>query len=154
MKRQFCKKGHNLLVLGRESDGHCKECRKEYRHTYTRSPEAKATLAQWEKTPSGLASIANRRFKAFGILNADGTLFKLEDYNKLFSEQEGKCSICKKHQSELSRALAADHDHNTNVIRGLLCTGCNIKLGFKEQTAWNDKAEQYLKAHIRGTLPS
>jgi len=53
----------------------------------------------------------------------------LDDYNKLFINQYGQCLICKIHQSELSKALAVDHDHKTGEVRGLLCSKCNIMLG-------------------------
>lgn len=53
----------------------------------------------------------------------------IEEYNKLFESQEGKCAICKTHVSELSCNLAVDHDHNLNKVRGLLCYNCNMGLG-------------------------
>ena len=53
----------------------------------------------------------------------------LDDYNKMFNDQSGCCLGCKKHQSELKRALSIDHDHKTGEIRGLLCHKCNVVLG-------------------------
>ena len=53
----------------------------------------------------------------------------MEDYDKLFQKQKGRCVICKKHQLELKNRLVVDHDHETGVIRGLLCYGCNSILG-------------------------
>jgi recombination endonuclease VII len=47
-------------------------------------------------------------------------------YKELFDRQEGKCSICKKHQSELKHRLVLDHDHKSHEIRSLLCTYCNL----------------------------
>lgn len=56
-----------------------------------------------------------------------------EEYIRIFTEQEGKCAICGTHQAELKRALAVDHCHITNKIRGLLCTCCNFAIGlFKD----------------------
>lgn len=46
-----------------------------------------------------------------------------EQYNELLLEQAGKCAICLK--KPRTRALAVDHDHKTNEIRGLLCSRCN-----------------------------
>jgi len=48
-----------------------------------------------------------------------------EDYQKMYKSQEGKCAICKK-PFEL---LHIDHCHNSNRIRGLLCTNCNLGIG-------------------------
>lgn len=52
-----------------------------------------------------------------------------EEYDRLFVKQHGRCAICDRHQSELNRRLAVDHDHSTGVVRALLCDGCNRGLG-------------------------
>ena len=56
----------------------------------------------------------------------------LDEWNKMFGEQQGCCAICGKHQSEEKRNFAVDHDHETDIIRGLLCSNCNTKLGWLE----------------------
>jgi len=48
----------------------------------------------------------------------------------MFDDQEGKCFICKTHQSNLKKKLAVDHDHKTGKIRKLLCCKCNRTLGY------------------------
>ena len=53
----------------------------------------------------------------------------IEEYNQIFIEQNGKCAICGIHQSELKKALAVDHCHDNNKVRGLLCTCCNLGIG-------------------------
>lgn len=54
----------------------------------------------------------------------------LERYEEMFLEQNGRCKICGRHQSELSTNLAVDHDYDTNRIRGLLCMKCNRGIGY------------------------
>jgi hypothetical protein len=54
----------------------------------------------------------------------------LKEYDELFITQEGCCAICGTHQTELSRALVVDHNHETGEIRGLLCHKCNLTLGY------------------------
>lgn len=54
----------------------------------------------------------------------------IEYYNNIFKLQKGQCAICCKHQSELSKSLAVDHDHDAGHVRGLLCNNCNAGLGF------------------------
>lgn len=49
-----------------------------------------------------------------------------DTYLAIYNYQEGRCYICRKRP--LKRRLAVDHDHETNVVRGLLCSGersCN-----------------------------
>lgn len=54
----------------------------------------------------------------------------LDDYNKMFNDQNGSCKTCFIHQSELKNPLFVDHCHTTGKIRGLLCYKCNSALGF------------------------
>lgn len=77
------------------------------------------------------------------------TLYKitLEDYNKIFAEQQGCCKICSRHQTMFKRSLNVDHDHITKKIRGLLCQNCNTSLGgFKDNIDLLLKAIEYLKS--------
>ena len=60
-----------------------------------------------------------------------------DDYNKMFVEQGGVCKICGNPphphaKNNKSLVLHIDHDHNTNEIRGLLCSRCNSALGWYE----------------------
>lgn len=64
---------------------------------------------------------AARRFR----LRRQG--FTPEQYDELMVKQNGVCAICGKKQSD--RLLAADHDHATGKLRGLLCMKCNAALG-------------------------
>src|SRR5690242_10743904 len=52
----------------------------------------------------------------------------IEQFNDMFTQQQGKCLICLRHQSELERKLRIDHNHVTKVIRGLLCDQCNTAI--------------------------
>jgi hypothetical protein len=57
----------------------------------------------------------------------------LDEYNQMFAEQEGCCAVCGKHQSEFKKALAVDHNHETEAVRGLLCYRCNSALGMLDE---------------------
>lgn len=69
----------------------------------------------------------------------------LEDYNKLFAEQNGCCKICKTHQNEFKKKLHVDHNHKTGEVRGLLCHNCNLAIGrLKEDPAIVKSVLEYL----------
>lgn len=51
----------------------------------------------------------------------------IEDYGRRFVEQGGRCAICDEPQSD--KLLVVDHDHQSGVVRGLLCGRCNTGIG-------------------------
>lgn len=53
----------------------------------------------------------------------------VEQYNFILDKQNGCCNICKRHHTEFTQSLAVDHDHDTGIVRGLLCRQCNQALG-------------------------
>jgi len=62
----------------------------------------------------------------------------LDQYNILLKQQDNKCFICKRDQSEFSKALSVDHNHSCcpgkescgKCVRGLLCDLCNYLIGY------------------------
>lgn len=54
----------------------------------------------------------------------------LAAYREMAAKQGNKCAICGNRETRGKRKLAIDHDHETGQIRGLLCQGCNVSLGF------------------------
>ncbi|KQO05064.1 hypothetical protein ASF06_18645 [Agreia sp. Leaf244] len=80
-----------------------------------------------------------RNANKFGAGNRDEQLrrrrlrerYKLttEEFDELRESQAGRCAICGKEDSSES-GLVVDHDHRTGRVRGLLCNGCNVGLGF------------------------
>lgn len=90
-----------------------------------RTPELKAIDEEikLERKEFKSRSIASwNREHMFGVTD--------EQYNQMFSDQDGKCAICGTHRDDLRVALSLDHCHKTQVIRGLLCTKCNLGLGY------------------------
>ena len=51
-------------------------------------------------------------------------------FNHLLNSQDNKCAICK-NQFDVTPII--DHSHITGKTRGLLCSGCNIILGYVEK---------------------
>jgi len=118
LKTQFCMKGHDKNIVGRRSDGSCKECHFLYNQKYKKEnydqTQRHFQKANWTKS---------------GILNNDGKIFSRLDFDYHYQLQQGKCFICHKHQSDLTHALCADHNHTTKKFRGLLCKNCNMGIG-------------------------
>lgn len=74
---------------------------------------------------------ARRTLKLYGITQ--------EEFDQVLRGQDGKCAICKvglvfhlkrgEQVPEGCRIGAVDHDHETDEVRGMLCTPCNTALG-------------------------
>lgn len=65
----------------------------------------------------------------------------------MHAEQGGRCAICHLSEAENGKALALDHCHTTNRVRGLLCDLCNTGLGrFKDSPDALRRAITYLEA--------
>ena len=95
--------------------GRCKECNRIFRRDQKRAlplEKKKADHHKWHlKTTFGITP---------------------EQYNELVALQLGGCAICKKPCSYRDN-LSIDHDHESNQIRGLLCTNCNLIVGIVEK---------------------
>lgn len=71
----------------------------------------------------------------------------LDDYNRMFKEQDGKCAICGKPQIELNHSLHVDHNHKTDRVRGLLCKYCNFRISVLEDIYFKKLADEYFKKY-------
>lgn len=129
---RFCKRGHEIAIIGRYKNGKCKECYRLWERNWTKNnrDKARAKSKKWYKNNPEKVAIMGRRqsWKKQGILNAACAPFSIEDYNNLYFIQNGACLICKIHQSNLKKKLAVDHSHITGIVRGLLCNRCNTQI--------------------------
>ena len=82
------------------------------------------------------------------IRKADRITHYIRKYNlseeeaiSLVNNRKGICSIC----GNLS-LLVIDHCHDTNLVRGKICSSCNSMLGYaKDNITTLEKAIKYLK---------
>ncbi len=63
----------------------------------------------------------------------------------MIKEQEFKCPVC---GNEINLTSHVDHDHESGIIRGILCKNCNIALGLLSDDIGNlFRAADYLIYH-------
>jgi hypothetical protein len=53
---------------------------------------------------------------------------KVAEYLDLIARSGGRCEACGQ-EPATGKVLQVDHDHDTGLIRGVLCSGCNSALG-------------------------
>ena len=69
----------------------------------------------------------------------------LDEYRDMLAAQGGKCAICGGDE-EVKKRLVVDHDHGSGEVRGLLCSHCNLVLGYsRDNPAALWKAAAYLE---------
>lgn len=99
----------------------CKVCQAAYFKQYTEQ-NANRLRQKWRIASKAYHSTDKRRLrtlKKYGLT--------LETYNKMYDKQDGKCAICTR-----DLRLVVDHCHDSLVVRGLLCNGCNLGIGYFE----------------------
>jgi Recombination endonuclease VII len=126
-RKRFCVNGHDTFVAGgRYARGHCAECarQKTAKHKTDHPDKVKQASDKWF---SNNQHYVRRRTLA-------KSYWTPELYDAVFLAQDGTCAICgreetAKHQNGKLKRLAADHCHETNQPRGLLCQQCNHAIG-------------------------
>ena len=69
-----------------------------------------------------------------------------KQYDEILKRQNGVCAICKNFPSK--KDLSVDHNHQTELNRGLLCNECNLGLGkFKDNIELIKYALEYLEKY-------
>ena len=74
------------------------------------------------------------------------------EYEAILAAQGGGCAICGSAETYVNNrhgttfSLSVDHDHETGVIRGILCGACNRGVGyFRDRPSLLDAASKYLR---------
>lgn len=93
----------------------------------------------WNERNRERAAAANARWKQKTRRKYKARLYGLTEIELAAMEaaQQGICLIC----GEFAEPLYVDHDHETGVVRGLLCGQCNLGLG-----AFRDDPKRLLRA--------
>lgn len=126
----------------------CKEC-------------SKAASRKWRESDRGRAREkwrnASKRYSR-GIALSVKYGLTVEDYDRIFAAQSGKCAICdipaEDAKGRNPGRLCVDHDHDTGVVRGLLCSPCNAALGsFGDDLDILRKVVEYLERACMDVVP-
>lgn len=104
---------HPKCKFGRNSK--CKICKNDLAKHYFSKHKTRILKAQKKR--------CRKRFHRYGLSD--------EEYNRIHAEQSGKCAIC----GDDKKKLCVDHDHVSNVVRGLLCGQCNVAIGMLSENA-------------------
>lgn len=81
----------------------------------------------------------NHKVREFQLRYAYG--LEPGEYERMFASQNGRCAICQR-----QKKLCVDHCHTTDIVRGLLCHGCNVVVGTCEN---EDRFLPGLDAYLR-----
>ena len=120
-------------------NGLCSECKSCYDRRvleYKRKHPEKHRAAQkkYKLSIQVVRRIENKRLlKKYGI--------SLEQFWKMLCEQQGRCAVCLSPSN-----LQVDHDHNSGVVRGLLCLNCNRAAGLLDD---NPELMEALARYLR-----
>ena len=69
-----------------------------------------------------------------------------QQYDEMLKNQDYGCAICGTKKNGRKKNFAIDHDHETGVVRSLLCTQCNAGLGnYRDSPNLLRKAANYLE---------
>lgn len=101
---------------------------------YHQNPAAsKARIKAWKEKSPEIASRSRHKtnLRQYGLTEAT--------YQELLQSQGCVCAICRRPETVSERGkvrrLTVDHCHVTGRVRGLLCSRCNILLGYAKDDA-------------------
>lgn len=80
-------------------------------------------LDGWQPKCRACCAVIQRRIK-YGVSD--------KKYQKILQRQDGVCAICERPEPRYSH-LSVDHNHETDKVRGLLCSNCNPMIGYAKE---------------------
>jgi len=122
-------------------DGHRSECKvcdlAAKKHRYLADPaKSIARVKRWQQENADRVNAyhrARRAEPAAKRADRSGYLKRkygitIEHYDELLARQGGRCAICRR-EPRPDISLHLDHDHESGLLRGILCFRCNNSLG-------------------------
>lgn len=117
----------------------CRKCRsqkEQAEYSLTKSGRYSPICNPCKLLPRKELVYRRRKHEEFGLTEVEYSNLKIRLHNygmqptqffSLFNLQEGRCAICK---IEGGYSMHIDHCHITQKVRGILCSRCNMGLGF------------------------
>jgi hypothetical protein len=141
-----------LLRMICNSNKVCSSCKKElgsdcfYKHGKYLTSKCRDCTREYRKANyNSEVENARQRKKNYGISQ--------EQYDEMLKRQGNGCKFCGKTPEENKQRLAVDHCHDTGKVRGLLCSTCNLGLGyFMDDISLLTKAILHIKEHVPNNL--
>jgi glycerol-3-phosphate dehydrogenase len=101
----------------------CQQCRLAGQRAWTKTDKSVEYRANYRETNRERIAAYMRDYRVqTELLRRYG--ITTEEFFEMVERQEGKCAVC-----ERECELQVDHDHETGVVRGLLCGNCNRAAG-------------------------
>lgn len=114
----------------------------ERKHDENYRTKQREKASEWYARNRAYVSARNREMTLLRNYGLTG-----ESYAALLAAQVGVCAICRKPPEEGGVRLAVDHCHESGLVRGLLCDGCNVSIGrLGDNSTGVQRAVSYLAA--------
>jgi Recombination endonuclease VII len=115
----------------------------EQRNKRRATPEGKRRRAEWTKQWRAKHYNSERQRERY-VKKTYGLSPK--QYRNMLHNQRNRCLICLNLLQP--GGISVDHDHQTNIVRGLLCHLCNSLIGMAgENVEILERAVQYIHRH-------
>lgn len=119
---------------GRYADGSCRECQRGRSAAWYAANRERALATQLAYQRAHPRQQRTYRLRRKYGLTAD-------EFDRIAAEQDGLCAICR-----LNPPTVVDHDHETGLVRGLLCQDCNLGIGkLRDSADIVERAAEYLR---------
>ena len=130
----------------------CPRCRQEFELTSENFHRNRRTVSGFVVYCKPCQLAINREFfhrsggrAEYNYLSRYG--ITLAEVEQKLAEQDGRCAICGNPIALSDKTTNVDHDHLTNIVRGILCSPCNRGLGaFRDDVDRLMSAAAYLMA--------
>lgn len=113
-----------------------REAQRAYMREYKQRPGMRARLREYQRQYHHRPNV-RLRFPGYRRKSVYG--LSVAAFDAMVQRQGGKCAICMK-----QRRLVVDHEHQTGVVRGLLCNSCNSALSLMDDPDLFSAASRYL----------